>query len=90
MTLLGGYDARSAAVVEQHARWMVECDVGVVNLSWWGPGSFSDRVVPLVMDVMHTHDIQVTFHLEPYSRARVDRFASDIQYFLTEYDEKRE
>ena len=68
---------------------MVECGVGVVNLSWWGPGSFSDRVVPLVMDVMHAHDIQVTFHLEPYSRARVDRFASDIQYLLTEYGEKR-
>ena len=89
LPLLGGYDSRSAAVVEQHARWMVECGIGVVDLSWWGPGSFSDRAVSLVMDVMHAHDIQVTFHLEPYGRARVDRFASDIQYLLTEYGEKR-
>ena len=89
LPLLGGYDSRSVAVVEQHARWMVECGIGVVDLSWWGPGSFSDRAVSLVMDVMHAHDIQVTFHLEPYGRARVDRFASDIQYLLTEYGEKR-
>ena len=53
----------------------VECGIGVVDLSWWGPGSFSDRAVALVMDVMHAHDIQITFHLEPYGRARVDRFA---------------
>ena len=66
---------------------MVECGVGVVNLSWWGQGSFSDQAVPLVMDVMCAHDIQVTF--EPYSRTRVDRFASDIQYLLTEYGDKR-
>lgn len=89
MPFLGAYDSRSTAVLEQHARWIAGCGVGVVNLSWWGKGSFSDRVVPLVMDVMHAHDIQVTFHLEPYGPTRVERFPSDVQYLLHEYGEKR-
>ena len=50
--LLGAYDSRSRAVVEQRARWIAESGVGVINVSWWGQGSFSDRVVPLIMEVM--------------------------------------
>ena len=88
MPLLGAYDSRSAAVIEQHASWITESGVGVVNLSWWGPGSFSDRAVSLVMDVMNAHDIRVTFFLEPY-RQRVELLSSDIQYLLREYGDKR-
>ena len=49
---LGPYDSRSTAVIEQHARWIVESGVGVVDLSWWGRDSFSDTVGSRVMDVM--------------------------------------
>ena len=87
--LLGAYDSRSIAVIEQHARWIAESGVGVINVSWWRPGSFSDRAVHAVMDVMSDHDIKVTFHLEPYGSERADLFAEDIRYLLTEYGEKR-
>jgi hypothetical protein len=87
--LLGAYDSRSTAVIERHARWIADAGVGVINMSWWRPLSFSDRAVHAVMDVMHHHDIQVTFHLEPYGPERVDYLASDIRYLLTEYGEKR-
>ena len=89
MPLLGAYDSRSTAVLEQHARWIAESGVGVVNLSWWGPGSFSDRAVSRVMDVMGAHDIRVGFHLEPYGPTRVARLSSDVQFLLREYGEKR-
>ncbi|HIM52394.1 MAG TPA: hypothetical protein EYM36_10830 [Acidobacteria bacterium] len=89
MPLLGPYDSRSRAVVEQHARWIAESGVGVINMSWWGQGSFSDRTVPLVMDVMADHDIHVTFHLEPYSQDRVSRFPDDALYLLRQYGERR-
>ena len=89
MPLLGAYDSRSRAVVEQHARWIAESGVGVINMSWWGQGSFSDRTVPLVMDVMADHDIHVTFHLEPYSQDRVSRFPDDVLYLLRQYGERR-
>ena len=87
--LLGAYDSRSRAVVEQHARWIAESGVGVINVSWWGQGSFSDRMVPLIMDVMSDHDIHVTFHLEPYSLDRHTRFSGDILYLLKQYGERR-
>ena len=89
MPRLGAYDSRSRAVVEQRARWIAESGVGVINMSWWGQGSFSDRAVPLVMDVMAAHDIHVTFHLEPYSPDRVTRFSDDVQYLLRQYGERR-
>lgn len=89
MPVLGPYDSRSSRVLEQHARWMVQAGVGAVNLSWWGPGSYEDRSVPFVMDVMKDHGIQVTFHLEPYARDRATRLVDDIKYLLHEYGERR-
>jgi hypothetical protein len=89
MPFLGAYDSRSAAVIEQHARWIVESGVGAINLSWWGPGSFQDQITPLVMDVMAAHGIKVTFHLEPHVRDHGQRFAEEVLYLLREYGEKR-
>ena len=89
MPLLGPYDSRSAAVIEQHARWIADAGAGVVNLSWWGVGSYTDRAVPLIMDVMRAHDIHVAFHIEPYGPQRVRRTARDLQYLIREYGERR-
>ena len=89
MPLLGPYDSRSAAVIEQHARWIADAGAGAVNLSWWGVGSYSDRAVPLIMDVMHAHDIHVAFHIEPYGPQRVRRTARDLQYLIREYGDRR-
>ncbi len=89
MPLLGAYDSRATAVIEQHARWMAEAGVGVINLSWWGVDSFEDRVTPMVMDVMHAHDIHVAFHIEPYGPPRIDRLADDLLYLIRTYGEQR-
>lgn len=86
---LGPYDSRDSQVIEQHARWIVEIGVGAIDVSWWGRGSYEDQAVPLLMDVMRDHGLTVTFHLEPYGSIRTDSYASDIQYLLTEYGDKR-
>ncbi len=86
---LGPYDSRDRRVLEQHARWIVESGAGAIDVSWWGRGSFEDRAVPLLMDVMRDHGLKVTFHLEPYNSTRADLYASDILYLLTEYGDKR-
>ena len=89
MPRLGAYDSRSRAVLEQHARWIADSGVGAINLSWWGPDSFEDRVTPLVMDVMRAHDIKVAFHLEPYANDHGRRFAEDVLYIVDRYGERR-
>ena len=89
MPLLGAYDSRSAAVLEQHAAWIAESGVGAINVSWWGRMGFEDRGVHLLMDVMNAHDVRVTFHLEPYGAERAEQFPSDVLYLLEEYGAKR-
>jgi hypothetical protein len=86
---LGAYDSADPAVLEQHARWIAESGAGAINVSWWGRGSFEDRAVPLLMDVMRDHDLEVTFHLEPYAADHGARYADDVLYLLREYGEKR-
>jgi hypothetical protein len=86
---LGAYDVRDKAVLEQHASWIAEAGVGAVALSWWGRGSYEDRAVPLICDVMKDHDLKVTFAMEPYADDRSRSFAQDILYLVREYGEKR-
>jgi len=89
MPRLGPYDSGDLAVVEQHARWITESGVGTINLSWWGRDSSIDRRVHRIMDVMHAHDVKVTFHLEPYTEDRAPSYRRDVLYLIEEYGEKR-
>ena len=89
MPKLGAYDVRSTAVLEQHAQWIAEAGVGAVALSWWGRGTFMDRAVPLILDVLRAHDLKATFALEPYADDRALHYSEDILYLLAEYGEKR-
>ena len=89
MPRLGAYDSRSAAVMEQHARWMAEAGIGAINVSWWGRDSDTDLVVPTLMDVMSAHGIHVAFHLEPYTDAHALNYARDVQYLVTQYGDRR-
>lgn len=89
MPLLGAYDVRSTAVLEQHARWIADSGAGAIALSWWGRDSFEDRAAHKVMDVMRDHDIKVTFALEPYADDRGQRFRDDIRLLLREFGERR-
>jgi glycosyl hydrolase family 99 len=89
MPALGPYDSSDAKAIAQHARWMADSGVGAIAISWWGPHSYEDNNVPLIMDVMRAHDIHVTFHIEPYRDDRVQFYAEDIRYILREYGERR-
>jgi glycoprotein endo-alpha-1,2-mannosidase len=89
MPLLGPYDSGSQAVIERHARWIADAGAGAISLSWWGPGSRPDQLVPLIMDVMRDHGIHVAFHLEPYADQHGRTYASDVLYLLKQYGERR-
>lgn len=86
---LGAYDVRSAATLEQHARWIREAGIGAVALSWWGRDSWMDRAVPLILDVLRAHDLKATFALEPYADDRALRYPDDVMYLLREYGDRR-
>jgi hypothetical protein len=89
MPRLGAYNSADTRVLEQHARWIADIGVGAINVSWWGPGDFTDRTIPALMDVMSAYDIHVAFHLEPYTERHAANYARDIQYLLKEYGDRR-
>jgi glycoprotein endo-alpha-1,2-mannosidase len=89
MPRLGAYNSADTRVLEQHARWIADVGVGAINVSWWGPGDFTDRTIPVLMDVMSAYDIHVAFHLEPYTDRHGANYARDIQYLLKEYGDRR-
>ena len=49
--VLGAYSSNDPEVIAQHFSWLREAGVGVVISSWWGPGSPTDRIVPLMLDI---------------------------------------
>jgi len=68
---------------------MKSAGAGAINVSWWGKGSDTDRLVSPLMDVMAAHDLRVTFHLEPYANRRAASYASDIEYLIRTYGDAR-
>ena len=86
---LGLYDSRSVAVMEQHARWIAESGAGAIDVSWWGPDSNVNEVIPLLMDVMAAHDIHVTFYVEPYADDHAQNYARDLLYLVKNYGDRR-
>jgi len=89
MPALGAYDSQSTAVMEQHAAWIAEAGAGAINVSWWGRGSDIDQLVPSLMDVMRAHGLQVAFHIEPYTDQHASAYASDVEYLIREYGDRR-
>ena len=89
MPQLGAYDSRAVSVIEQHAKWIAESGAGAINLSWWGRRSSDDAIVHTLMDVMRAHGIRVAFHLEPYDDRHPNNYASDIEYLIREYGDRR-
>jgi hypothetical protein len=89
MPRLGAYDSKSVKVLEQHATWIRETGAGSINVSWWGRGSASDRLMPTLMDVMRAHDLRVAIHLEPYRDRHAAAYADDVEYLIRELGDKR-
>ena len=86
---LGAYDSGSTAVMEQHARWIAESGAGAIDVSWWGPDSNGNEIIPLLMDVMGDHNIHVTFNVEPYTEAHAQNYARDLLYLIKNYGDRR-
>jgi hypothetical protein len=86
---LGLYDSRSTAVMERHARWIAEAGIGAIDVSWWGPDSNVNEVIPTLMDVMKAHDIHVAFYVEPYTDAHAANYARDVLYLIKNYGDRR-
>src|SRR5437667_9475795 len=47
---LGAYDSQDRSLVAQHCRWAKDAGITGFIVSWWRPGDFHDRGLPLLLD----------------------------------------
>ena len=56
--VLGAYSSADHWFVAQHFAWMRQAGVGVAITSWWGPGSNTDKVVPLLLEMGERYGVK--------------------------------
>lgn len=68
--------------------------IGVICISWWGKEGdsqlthlkgYSDRTIPLLMDVAAKYKMKVCFHHEPYEGRNPLSVREDIAYVIRSY-----
>ncbi|MFJ4782050.1 ThuA domain-containing protein [Streptomyces sp. NPDC088794] len=83
---LGPYDSADyAGAVAQHMKWIARSGAGVLVYSWWGQGSYEDRIARGVLDAAQKEGVKVAWHLEPYAGRTGASTADDIRYINTTY-----
>ncbi len=83
--LLGAYSSADPDVIAQHFAWLREAGVGVVVSSWWGRRGFTNRVVPVMLDIAENYGLKIAFHIEPYGGRSAESLVEDIRYIYDHY-----
>ncbi|GAA2516180.1 hypothetical protein GCM10010423_04570 [Streptomyces levis] len=83
---LGPYDSGDFdGAVARHMEWIARSGAGVIVYSWWGRGSYEDRLARGVLDAARERGIEVAWHLEPYAGRTGASTAADIAYLTSTY-----
>ncbi len=70
--VLGLYDSNDSAVVRQHIRWAKEAGIDAFVSSWWGPTSFEDHSLQVLLAVAQQEHFKVSIILEnPFTPAEL-------------------
>ena len=85
--LLGPYSMSDPELLAQHFAWLRQAGVGLIISSWWGKGDWTDRALPLMLDVADHYGIKIAFHIEPYGGRTATSLISDIRYIYDHYGE---
>jgi len=81
---LGNYSSNDPEIIAKHMEWIREAGIGVVALSWWGKNSYTDKSVPLYLDLAQKYGLKICFHLEPYYKT-AEHFKTQLEYLTQSY-----
>ena len=90
---LGCYSSKDLTVISEHMIQLRTAGVGVIAVSWYPAGLSDDEgpppdpVIPVLLDVAHTHGIKVTLHIEPYKGRTPASVKDDLQYIYSHYSQ---
>lgn len=82
---LGPYSSNEALILDRHMAMLVQAGIGVLVASWWGPGSFEDRNLPLVMDAADRQGLKVAIHFEPFPGRDAVTAGEALRYLVATY-----
>ena len=64
--IIGFYDSSSRSVIDWQLEKMKRAGIDAVFVSWWGPGSYSDRVAKLVFEELKKFGLKGAILVEPF------------------------
>jgi glycoprotein endo-alpha-1,2-mannosidase len=84
---LGAYDSHDPAVVAQHVGSAVQSGITGFISSWWGPGTFEDHSLPLLLDAARGAHLEITAYFEQVRGTTPTRESAlaDVLYLLNTY-----
>jgi len=81
---LGCYSSNDPQIIDLHMEQIRDAGIGVVAISWWGEGSFSDKSINTYLEVAHKYGLKVAFHIEPVYKTPED-FKELLKYIADNY-----
>lgn len=85
---LGCYSVNDPNTLDIQMRQLRRAKVGVICVSWWGRGSFTDQALPGLFRAAEKHGIRINFHLEPHlgpGRRDAGKVRDAVIYLLDAY-----
>lgn len=80
---LGWYDSGDEATVRQHIAWAQQAGVDGFIVSWWGPDSFEDRKMALLLKSADAAHFSISVYLERGSTP--EQVTAEIEYLIQHY-----
>jgi hypothetical protein len=74
----GAYSSADAAIVDAQMAELRAAGVDTIVSSWWGPGSYEDFTLDLVVARARAHGLFVAAHIEPYAGRSAGTVERDI------------
>ncbi|MFN3485299.1 MAG: hypothetical protein ACK44W_07435 [Planctomycetota bacterium] len=81
--ILGFYDSQDERILRKHIEWAQEAGLDGFIVSWWGPGSFEDRVLRKLIPLAAERNFRVTAYLERSEGSA--SLGEDRAYLLKQY-----
>jgi glycoprotein endo-alpha-1,2-mannosidase len=81
---LGIYSSQDPDVLEKHMKWMKRANIGVVVVSWWGQGDYTDIRMLEILEKAQDQGLKVTI-MRDYRHQNPQQFKRDVKYIFDNY-----
>jgi Glycosyl hydrolase family 99 len=77
---LGPYDSQTTQVIDQHLAWAGDSGIDVLISSWWGPGTYEDQSLGLLLDRIEAtaSPLRASIYLETWALFYGHQFQADF------------